>query len=125
MVGGDGNRHLRHFTGLDAMRCHSKPEDEDQQSGKDPAEAAHNPEYMGCGYRCQAGASFCPALQWDPPSEELCLLSFALTDQPHQTPRLGAACRCKRLKIGREHVSTPVTNAQLVCHLLLEKQKQN
>src|SRR3546814_4524854 len=27
-------------------------------------------------------------------------------------------------KIGRAHVSTPVTNAQLVCRLLLEKKKQ-
>src|SRR3546814_6159283 len=28
-----------------------------------------------------------------------------------------------RLKIGRAHVWTPVTNAQLVCRLLLEKKK--
>src|SRR3546814_7684012 len=28
------------------------------------------------------------------------------------------------LKIGRAHVSTPVTNAHLVCRLLLEKKKQ-
>src|SRR3546814_8549582 len=27
-------------------------------------------------------------------------------------------------QIGRAHVLTPVTNAQLVCHLLLEKQKK-
>src|SRR3546814_8062141 len=29
-----------------------------------------------------------------------------------------------RLEIGRAHVCTPVTNAHLVCRLLLEKQKQ-
>src|SRR3546814_6900126 len=29
------------------------------------------------------------------------------------------------IQIGRAHVSTPVTNAHLVCRLLLEKKKQN
>src|SRR3546814_2468226 len=31
----------------------------------------------------------------------------------------------RRLQIGRAHVRTPVTNAHLVCRLLLEKKKKN
>src|SRR3546814_1962632 len=42
-------------------------------------------------------------------------------------PPSGAADAIRRMpkldKIGRAHVSTPVTNAQLVCHLLLETKK--
>src|SRR3546814_8041769 len=43
-------------------------------------------------------------------------------------PPATAAVRCDRrpdrgIEIGRAHVCTPVTNAQLVCRLLLEKKK--
>src|SRR3546814_9056078 len=34
----------------------------------------------------------------------------------------GSAYGCDRSQIGRAHVCTPVTNAHLVCRLLLEKQ---
>src|SRR3546814_4306567 len=41
----------------------------------------------------------------------------------------GGRCSCALLgcilKIGRAHVGTPVTNAQLVCRRLLEKKKSN
>src|SRR3546814_4481537 len=36
----------------------------------------------------------------------------------------GDSIRHRCSKIGRAHVRTPVTNAQLVCRLLLEKKKQ-
>src|SRR3546814_3906576 len=45
---------------------------------------------------------------------------------PSQAPRRipeREACRPRRRKIGRAHVRTPVTNAHLVCRLLLEKKK--
>src|SRR3546814_9929558 len=40
-------------------------------------------------------------------------------------PGLAARLRCRRSwrQIGRAHVLTPVTNAHLVCRLLLEKKK--
>src|SRR3546814_7391530 len=51
---------------------------------------------------------------------------------PRVPPAVGAACAavhgdgaCERREIGRSHVSTPVTNAPLVCRLLLEKKKTN
>src|SRR3546814_6703872 len=37
---------------------------------------------------------------------------------------LATADRCNSAEIGRAHVCTPVTNAQLVCRLLLDKKKQ-
>src|SRR3546814_2762234 len=47
--------------------------------------------------------------------------------QPKTGPKSGAAMRKIAPPIGRseEHTSTPVTNAQLVCRLLLEKKKKN
>src|SRR3546814_4912455 len=39
-------------------------------------------------------------------------------------PRYALAVEPGRYKIGRAHVLTPVTNAHLVCRLLLEKKKQ-
>src|SRR3546814_10247661 len=38
--------------------------------------------------------------------------------------RIVMADTCARLQIGRAHVRTPVTNAHLVCRLLLETKKQ-
>src|SRR3546814_7996596 len=38
----------------------------------------------------------------------------------YQASRRGGVVRCQ---IGRAHVGTPVTNAHLVCRLLLEKKK--
>src|SRR3546814_6811972 len=35
-----------------------------------------------------------------------------------------ALAKCELMQIGRAHVCTPVTNAHLVCRLLLEKQKK-
>src|SRR3546814_4160888 len=62
---------------------------------------------------------------------------FALTDEAGQAPGIswqgnpvaslhgGSALLAPeiRLEIGRAHVCTPVTNAHLVCRLLLEKKK--
>src|SRR3546814_4829149 len=49
-------------------------------------------------------------------------------DLGRETLRLGDGVRDQRrqcLEIGRAHVWTPVTNAHLVCRLLLEKKKEN
>src|SRR3546814_9668522 len=52
--------------------------------------------------------------QWSP--------LFVVREELRRNPR-----PCRHVpagEIGREHVRTPVTNAHLVCHLLLEKQKK-
>src|SRR3546814_5301535 len=43
---------------------------------------------------------------------------------PDQSDMAEAATRADLAKIGRAHVCTPVTNAHLVCRLLLEKKKK-
>src|SRR3546814_8088460 len=48
--------------------------------------------------------------------------SSSLTFAPSGTPS-ETKTRCER-KIGRAHVCTPVTNAHIVCRLLLEKKKK-
>src|SRR3546814_4785617 len=50
-------------------------------------------------------------------------------DEPYPDPSApgsasGAAAPCRAAQIGRAHVRTPVTNAHLVCRLLLEKKKK-
>src|SRR3546814_8969849 len=40
--------------------------------------------------------------------------------QPRETRRKPSVSPCRGREIGRAHVRTPVTNAQLVCRLLLE-----
>src|SRR3546814_6133582 len=55
--------------------------------------------------------------------------TYAALYRPHEQPTmsdpafLGAENFTLRLEIGRAHVRTPVTNAHLVCRLLLEKKK--
>src|SRR3546814_4406606 len=55
-------------------------------------------------------------------------LDEAAIDTPRQIPGIGPQpvvifLRNDEQEIGREHVCTPVTNAHLVCRLLLEKKK--
>src|SRR3546814_1579168 len=57
--------------------------------------------------------------QYDPPEHT----NFRLILNPWFSP--GIVARRTDEKIGRAHVCTPVTNAQLVCRLLLEKKKSN
>src|SRR3546814_6522794 len=74
---------------------------------------------------------------------EVAMHQNAVADVLHQTAevvadggRLGGAARCRRglrrrlvlhyqPEIGRAHVRIPVTNAHLVCRLLLQKKTQN
>src|SRR3546814_4675052 len=64
---------------------------------------------------------------WTPPHSSLALATIsAICSYSVTLPPLGmavppAAPPCP--KIGRAHVRTPVTNAHLVCRLLLEKKK--
>src|SRR3546814_7901354 len=48
-----------------------------------------------------------------------------LYDDSDAYRRVSAVNYVKNAKIGRAHVCTPVTNAHLVCRLLLEKKKNN
>src|SRR3546814_5840745 len=70
------------------------------------------------------------------PATESTGVSTSVTPRSAKNARIAAFNRARRriasndaegcqeaLKIGREHVGTPVTNAHLVCRPLLEKQK--
>src|SRR3546814_4675010 len=53
------------------------------------------------------------------------LVAFFISFRPQQRSCSSCPNRQLRAEIGRAHVCTPVTNAHLVCRLLLEKQKNN
>src|SRR3546814_9779948 len=44
---------------------------------------------------------------------------------PRLTPRQEQVLKCLATEIGRAHVWTPVTNAHLVCRLLLDKKNKS
>src|SRR3546814_1769055 len=54
----------------------------------------------------------------------ICEGALNRVEPPTPAPAHGAMIEPKRQEIGRAHVCTPVTNAQLVCRLLLDTKPQ-